>query len=303
MNVACSNTSQALTSKNSQELTEEICVTSLTNRPQLQDEPSIPTSTHPDFSESKATLSSLGERPKPCGLLTIAGELRDIIYSHLIASGQVEILRLSQQLHDEAKETLYKKGIFRVSLCTQKRIYQPEVLRPMTMPSHSKVQNFNIIMSFELLGCNREHIPMNGFDKLDLGFLLSVQGSGDCHITLAFGVIPHHPPYDDFLHFMQLLGTFKLVTLRIHTNHRLHPMDRRNQLVLKPRLTLVLQSIAASSSPALGYAEWKPDTCSSARYQMSSYVKAEHYGSPFPNAQYLEFHPREKREITNGLDS
>lgn len=58
----------------------------------------------------------------------------------------------------------------------------------------------------------------------------------------------------------------------------------------------LLQILASSLQPALGYSDWKPDSCPSPRHQTSTYAKAQPDVSLFPNAQYLEFHPRGRSE-------
>ena len=290
INMACNNTPQASISTISQGPTEEGCVRSLISRLQLQGDSTVSTSsTYPDSSGSEAISSSWGELSKPLGFLTLARELRDIIYSDLISSGHIAILQVSQQLHNEAKELLYKKGISRLCLDFRGPSYHPELVKPTMMPSNQKVQNYDIVMY-----PNRRDI-MAGSSKINPVFVQSIKGSGNCHITLVFRGSPHMPPVGRTLKFIECFRTFQIVTLRVHMMHHFHPMDRRIGLVVEPVHKRILQDVAVSLPSALGNPEWKSDTCSCSRCEKSPYAKMKQLVGPFCNAQYLEFHPREGR--------
>ncbi len=275
----------------SQEPTEVAGIRSLISRLQLQGDSTISTSsTYPSSSGSEAILSSLGELSKQCGFLTLARELRDIIYSDLISSGHIAILRVSRQLHEEAKELLYEKGICRLCLDYDGPSCHPEVLDPTMMPSSQKVQNFEIVMCIP----NSRNIMAWSSNRNPV-LLQSVQGSGNCHITLVFRGLPNVPHAGCTLKFIKALCTFKVVTVRVHILHDFHPMDRRIGLVVEPAHKEILQSVADLLPSALGNPEWKSDTCSCSRCKTSSYAKMRQLVGPFCNAQYLEFHPREGR--------
>ena len=298
INMAYSSSFQPLASTNPQEFTTtETSVTSLISGLQSQYDTSSSTlstsSTHAVTSGSRAVLSSVGELPKSCGFLTLAGELRNIIYGYLITSGQIEILRVSRQLHDEANGLLYKQGICRLCFELDSPKHQPKSLRQIRIPSNNKVQNFNL-----LIFPSPTSAPL-----VSRGFVHSVHASGDCHIILVCRKPCLYAPDTSIapLFIIEFLSTFKLLTLRIHFSHTLHPMDRRNRTVMEPRHTQKLKAVAASLSSALGSPEWKPDTCPSACYQTFPRHSAQPSINPFPNAQYLEFHPRKGREIAGGV--
>lgn len=295
--MAYSSSFQPLASTNPQEFTTETSVTSLISGLQSQYDTSSSTlstsSTHAVTSGSRAILSSVGELPKSCGFLTLAGELRNIIYGYLITSGQIEILRVSRQLHDEANGLLYKQGICRLCFELASIKHQPKSLSQIRIPSNNKIQNFNLLIS-----------PLTTRRPLaNRGFVHSVQGSGDCHIILVWEDSWSFALDMSIAHFnfIEFLSTFKLLTLRIHFSHTFHPMDRRNRTVVERRHTQILQSVAASLPSALGSPEWKTETCPSACYQTSTCARAQPSMNPFPNAQYLEFHPRKGREIAGGV--
>ncbi|CAD6568629.1 MAG: hypothetical protein ASARMPRED_001888 [Alectoria sarmentosa] len=255
-------------------------------------------STLSDPSESQSAFRSIEELPKSCGFLALATELRDPIYSELFTSGQVEILRVSRQLHNEAKDVLYKQGICRLVLYFDHPLSQPEVLSAITIPSNRKVQNFNILMSLPD-ATDVKASRSDRYKKLNLGFGRSVQGSGDCHITLLFrGSRVIHMPLAA-IKLIELLSTFKLVTLRILISHDLHSMDEMDRMVAAPSHTQILTSVAASLPSTLGCPAWKSDTRSNSPYP---YAKTQSQKSPSPNAQYLEFHPREGRENAGGVN-
>lgn len=218
INMACNKSSQALTSTMSQEPTEVAGIRSLISRLQLQGDSTISTSsTYPSSSGSEAILSSLGELSKQCRFLTLARELRDIIYSDLISSGHIAILRVSRQLHEEAKELLYEKGICRLCLDYDGPSCHPEVLDPTMMPSSQKVQNFEIVMCIP----NSRNIMAWSSNRNPV-LLQSVQGSGNCHITLVFRGLPNVPHAGCTLKFIKALCTFKVVTVRVHILHDFH---------------------------------------------------------------------------------
>lgn len=85
---------------------------------------------HPDPPKEEAISSTIAEPLKSHGFLDIPRELRDIIYGHLIPSGQVAILRVPRQSHDEVKDLLYKQGVYRLCLRAERFLSHPKVLNP-----------------------------------------------------------------------------------------------------------------------------------------------------------------------------
>ena len=61
---------------------------------------------------SKLSLTSTPASP----LLSLPRELRDDIFAPLLRAGSVAILRTSKQIHDEAKERLFREAVFRVKV-------------------------------------------------------------------------------------------------------------------------------------------------------------------------------------------
>lgn len=95
------------------------------------------------------------------------------------------------------------------------------------------------------------------------------------------------------VHFCTL-SRFELITLRIYITYKLHPFQDCTCKWRKSFHTDVLQSLASSLQRLLGYPEWKPDSCPSPRHQTSTYAREQPDVTPFFDAQYLEFHPRER---------
>lgn len=238
------------------------------------------------------------KEPKSAGFLSLARELRDIIYSDLITSGDVAILRVSQQLHDEAKDILYKQGIFRMYLNVSTSEKYHDTWRPSVLQVDNRIQNFNILIYLPS-SMLRTHgqLYRSEYDKLTFDYIQSCQGSRAFHLTLIFDATTTTDVLYHRSRILELLRTFsstELFTLRVDTTSDYPPFSSHNLAAMESIHTWILQSFASSLQPTLGYPEWKLDSCPSSRYQTSTYAKAHPDVRPFPNAQYLEFHPRER---------
>lgn len=245
----------------------------------------MPTSsTRPYLQKGEYILSGPNELRTSCSFLSLPRELRDIIYSDLITSGNVEILRISQQVHDEAKDLLYRLGICRLHFSCENslnngyaylRVYFPSETLPNT------VQNFSLNIGLDR--CARE-------DKQFDPYLRNlVQGSGDCHVTLAAHYYSSFQMPRPVYRLIKSLSSFQVVTVRIYVTHPLHPMDRRNECLVEPGHTQNLQLLATKLSAALGDPQWKSDSYSRNTLEMLT----QPHLNPYPNARYLEFRPRE----------
>lgn len=294
--MACNSSFHALAPRNPQESSERVCVTSLINRPQLQQNSSTSTDptlfTHSDLSQSKTALG-IERVPKSSGFLSLARELRDIIYSDLITSGDVEILRVSQQLHDEAKEILLKAGIFRMYLNTPTAEESYNIWRPSMLAINNRIQNLNILLYMpSSMGDFPRRLFSSEYDKLTLDYIRSCQGLGECQLTLILQSYDLSSP-PEILELIRKLTSFKLVAVRIHITGLLQPFNSVTVARMEPSHRLMLQCLATFLKSALGCPEWRLDTGPSARYQTSTYAKVQPDVSPFRNLRYLEFHPRE----------
>lgn len=265
----------------------------LSSKPRLQHSLDcfiMPTSsTRPHLPKCEAVLSGPNELHTSSGFLSLARELRDIIYGDLITSGNVGILRVSQQVHDEAKDLLYRLGICRVHFsCENSLNNRPSYLRVFFPPktSPNTVQNFNLKIGLD--GCPYED------ERLDPYLRAFVQGSGDCHVTLvAKCYSSFRVPLPAYC-LIKSLTSFRLVTVRIYVIYHFHPMDRRNKRLVEPGHTQNLQSLATEVSAALGDPIWKIDTYPGNDYEMLAHERL----NPFPNAQYLEFYPRKDTRLS-----
>lgn len=249
----------------------------------------MPTSsTRPHLPKGEAIPSGPDELPTSCNFSSISREIRDIIYGDLITSKNLEVLRVSKQVHDEAKDVLYRLGIYRLNLSCAARLCRYDYLKlfepPETLPENVRNFNFNIA------------IDQYRFDDDRLGpsFRPSVRGSRDCHITLDFQGYGHFRVPVPVYKLIESLSTSRLVTLRIHFAYRLHPMDRRNKDDLEPLHAHYLQTTATEFSAVLGDPIWRTDTYPGNDYEMLAHERL----NPFPNAQYLEFHPRKKKRLS-----
>ena len=242
-----------------------------------------------DHSEYETTIGTVSRQPDSCKFLTIARELRDIIYIDLIISGNLAILRASGQFHDEAKELLYRHGTCRLAFEYKT---DPKLLNTFRTPPGHKAQNLNILIFLDRRSV--DHGPVLA-KHMELGrdFVLSVQHPSVCHVTLVYlkDCWPSCPPLPTPLSdFIKSLSKFKLVTLRFHLVSYYHPMDRRN-LKGGPKHNILLQTATDLLAVEFGQPERKLDTGPSARYQTSEYAKTPQLVNPFPIAQYLEFRP------------
>ena len=235
-------------------------------------------------SEHQMILGRASDPPKLCGFLSIARELRDMIYTELLASGNTAILQVSKQVHDEAKDHLYRQGICRLRFECSREYFS--ILNPPKSPL-SRVQNFNLTIDIQDLNWSNDDSAGRIIGGIDPGLETCAQGSGSCHLTFSF----HHAKRiympDIALGLLRRLGTFKLVTLRVHTNFIYHPLDRRNKHEVAPRHRTLLEMMSTILRFSLGDAEWKSETCPGLRYNRLPRTPV----NPFPNAPYLEFHP------------
>ena len=238
-------------------------------------------------SERETIVSGASEPPKSCGFLSLARELRDMIYSELIPSGNTAISQVSQQVHDEVQDNLYKQGICRLQIYCGMHYF--EVMDPPNV-SLSKVENFNLKINIE---CQQRGPPSVDLNKrtlaqarrLDPSFQPFIQGPGTCNVTLVFqSAQTFHMP-DSVLVLLQCLDTFKRVTLKIHFNFTFHPFDRRNRVIMAPPHRSMLEQMSAVLRDSLGNPDWKSEPDRGPFPQLRPLI------NPFPTAPYLEFHP------------
>ena len=241
------------------------------------------------LSERETILSGASEPPKSCGFLAIARELRDMIYTELIASGNVAILQVSKQVHDEAKDRLYKQGICRLHCyCND----SPDYIAVLD-PPHSRlndVRNFNLQIHTE--SYDNLRFP-DRVGTIDPDLQPCIQGSGSCHVTILSERIRVFDMPNLVIRLIESLSTFKLVTVRAHLAHIYHPLDRRNRNVVEPSHKDMLELMSTKLSTSLGVPEWRSETCNGVRYTMLPQPPI----NPFPNAPYLEFHPPKEGKL------
>ena len=233
-------------------------------------------------SERETALGGVIEPPKWCGFLSIAPELRHMIYPDLIASGDTAILRVSKQVHDEAEYHLYKQGI-----CRLRFVCGSNSIKAINPPESrlSDVQNFNLTIDADYY----PYVRSSGRASFIGPDLQSrVRGSGSCHLTVVFASRKtFHMPYS-MIELIRSLGNFKLVTVRAHLEEIMyHPLDRRNTNKVKPRHESVLGQMFVHFRTFLGAPEWKSELCHEPRFDSLPSPPI----NPFPTARYLEFHP------------
>lgn len=73
-------------------------------------------------------------------LLKLPRELRDLIYGHSLRDGDLDMLVLSRQTHQEASEIIFEKGVYRLSLGFGKLFKNPPLSRPLAQ----KIRNLHI---------------------------------------------------------------------------------------------------------------------------------------------------------------
>ena len=126
-----------------------------------------------------AQLVNIPDSSKKAGLFTLPRELRDMIYSDLVQSGQVNILRASKSMHEEATETVLKEGICRLHLNNLTEQHTPE--SDVQEPFPSKIQNFSIRIPVS----EQNHIVPSLFLKPFRRLARSDVARQDCHVTFV----------------------------------------------------------------------------------------------------------------------
>ena len=82
---------------------------------------------------------------KPCYLLTIPRELRDMISDYTISIGGVQILRTSRQLREEGTQFLYKRRVCHLDIDLTKYVPKFSLQKPIA----ALIQNVNIDISLD----------------------------------------------------------------------------------------------------------------------------------------------------------
>ena len=77
-------------------------------------------------------------------LMSLPREIRDKIYAYLLRAGDLSIMRTSKQLSHEAKESLYREGVYRVKLGFESGGDVGSFLRK----ELGKIQNYDIRVNF-----------------------------------------------------------------------------------------------------------------------------------------------------------
>lgn len=110
-------------------------------------------------------------------LLGLPREMRNEIYTYLLASGHLSILRSCRQLSEEALELIYKEAIFRVSVNSAQSCHnvQPGV------EDTEKIQNLQLDWQLSDFDCERNASEVIDFCQRQQQLLKT------CHVILRFG--------------------------------------------------------------------------------------------------------------------
>lgn len=216
---------------------------------------------------------------KPCFLFTIPRELRDMIYDSLISSGNVEILRTSNRLHDESREILYKCGICRLHF---KNIgYEPKF--SLQKPVAMLIQNVSIEIVLACVGRLEWERNMEQFCKFS-GSSVTRQ---TCRVVLLFIsrndlvlTIKRFSRLHRFLDYLQTLCGFFRLTLEFSFQDPMTTQTEQYRTHWRHCLTKIQKACGGYLSTTLGPSTWQHND-----------------GSV---AGYLEFHPRAHLQFNAG---
>ena len=230
-----------------------------------------------------AQLVDIPDSSKKTGLFTLPRELRDMIYSDLVQSGQVNILRASKSLHKETTKMVLKEGICRLHLNNLTEQHTPK--SDVQEPFPSKIQNFSIRIPVS----EQNHIVPSLCLKPFRRLARSDVALQDCHVT--FVILDYHmrldvnglKPLPTLLAHVETLIQFKAVYVKVQVEGPISNGGRRwanrGYQGMKDHLQeIVFNNIRTTLEGTLGTASWR-DRDSSQRYL------------EFRPRTYLEAHP------------
>ncbi|KAK3169671.1 hypothetical protein OEA41_009055 [Lepraria neglecta] len=174
-----------------------------------------------------AQLVNIPDSSKKARLFTLPRELRDMIYSDLVQSGQVNILRASKSLHKEATETVLKEGVCRLHLNNLTEQHTPK--SHVQEPFPSKIQNFSIRIPVS----EKNHIVPSLCLKPFRRLARSDVARQDCHVT--FVILDCHMSLDvnrlrslpTLLAHVETLIQFKALYVKVQVEGPISNEDRR----------------------------------------------------------------------------
>lgn len=226
-----------------------------------------------------------------CHLLRLPPELRSMIYCPLITSGNIEFLRASKALNEEAMECLYSHGILRIP-----PIIDSHVERRIASAMGKKIQDMRIDL---ILGFANSILPTTGLGMLQTLIRSRRMVRKSCFITIYHHSLRHQSErtilkLKPIVKFTKFLKRFQKVTLTLHNISSYHPQDRRNIIHLQSHHLELLQGLENTISPILGPAFRPSNARPDARYLDPAYSVWDKSTKLYPSAQYLEFHPLKK---------
>lgn len=126
----------------------------------------------------RTVIVTRGDYHKEGTLLSLPRELRDKIYGYLLASGDLQILRTSHQLSQEALESLYRKAVFRmyVNSADGSRNIKP------SGNAADQIQNMKLQWDMSNFTCSR-----NACEVIDFCQKRQLTRK-TCHVTLRLGL-------------------------------------------------------------------------------------------------------------------
>ena len=218
----------------------------------------------------------------PHGLGTLPSlprELRDEICNYLLASGQLQILRTSRLLDQEAQEIRYGKVVVRMrgnSVYYFRNIKSSENVT-------DRIQD--VQLEWDL---GDPVSPRNVHKLIDMSS--KVQATPNtCHVILKLSWFRPALLDDSDIHALKSLRLFKNVVLEAKSKQSTRCISRDCRAVLGDRIIGMLERLMNILDPALGSAEYEGDADADAHllfFQPSTICRGSFSELPYSNIPY-----------------
>ena len=218
---------------------------------------------------------------KPCYLLTIPRELRDMISDYTISIGGVQILRTSKQLREEGTQFLYKRRVCHLDVDLTKYVPRFSLQKPIA----ALIQNINIDISLDF---NVDPLLWIHNMKPVGKFAGAMVPRQTCRVMVLFR---HYPNCDLNSIILRALYTLEWIMSHIRT------LVGFSHLIFEYKLqvpTTVTERLACSALTSFGYRAFLE------RYLGLGLGPSARHDIKDSRHQYFELHPRGYWEANPG---
>ena len=210
-----------------------------------------------DRRQNTASCSAITTRADHRGqgtLFRLPRELRDEIYDYLLASGDLQILRTSRPLSQEALRSLYRKAVFKVHMNSTNSFRNVKPSKNVV----DKIQNIKI--QWDLSDFSSSH---NAFEIIVLFHGYQV-ARGTCHVLLRFDAWRAALLRPADIHALRILRVFRTVMLEVKIKDSTSAISSDRLDKLRSRTLSVFRVLSDELRAALGSADQREDA--DARY-------------------------------------